>query len=66
MVGVILNLTLFFGYHVLWPDGFAGTFDWMSALIVLAATIALFRFKRNIIEVIAVCAALGFILKTIV
>ncbi|MCR4303450.1 MAG: chromate efflux transporter [Gallionella sp.] len=65
VVGVILNLALFFGYHVLWPDGFAGTFDWMSALIALAATIALFRFKRNIIEVIAVCAVLGFVLKTV-
>jgi len=65
VVGVILNLALFFGYHVLWPQGFAGTFDWVSALITLAAAIALFRYKRNIIEVIAVCAVLGFIVKTI-
>jgi hypothetical protein len=33
VVGVILNLALFFGYHVLWPKGFAGTFDWISALL---------------------------------
>jgi hypothetical protein len=33
VVGVILNLALFFGYHVLWPQGFEGTFDWPSALI---------------------------------
>ena len=37
VVGVILNLALFFAYHVLWPQGFAGTFDWASALIALAA-----------------------------
>lgn len=65
VVGVILNLALFFGYHVLWPQGFAGVLDWLSALIVLAAIIALFRFKRNVIEVIAVCAALGILLKFI-
>jgi chromate transporter len=65
VVGVILNLALFFGYHVLWPKGYAGTFDWVSALIALAAAIALFRYKRNVIEVIAACAVLGLILKTI-
>ena len=65
VVGVILNLALFFGYHVLWPKGFAGVFDGMSALITLAAAIALFRYKRNVIEVIAVCAVLGWILKTV-
>jgi chromate transporter len=66
VVGVILNLALFFGYHVLWPRGFAGNFDWLSALIALAAAIALFRFKRKVIHVIAGCAALGLLLKTIV
>jgi chromate transporter len=65
VVGVILNLALFFGYHVLWPKGFAGTFDWMSALIAVGAAIALFRFKRNVIHVIAACAVIGLILKTL-
>jgi chromate transporter len=65
VVGVIFNLALFFGYHVLWPQGFAATFDWVSALIALLASIALFRFKRSVIEVIAVCAVLGLVLKTI-
>ena len=63
VVGVILNLALFFGYHVLWPTGFAGSFDGVSALIALGAAIALFRFKRNVIHVIAACALLGLILK---
>jgi chromate transporter len=62
VVGVILNLALFFGYHVLWPQGFAGHFDWISALIATAAAVALFRFKRNVMEVIAACAALGLLL----
>lgn len=59
VVGVILNLALFFGYHVLWPQGFAGYFDWPSALIALAAAIALFRFKRGVIQVLAACAIAG-------
>jgi chromate transporter len=65
VVGVILNLTLFFGYHVLWPNGFAGSFDWLSALITLAAAIALFRFKQNVIHVIVACAVLGLIVKLV-
>lgn len=66
VVGVILNLAMFFGYHVLWPQGFGATFDWISALIALAATIALFRFKRNVIHVIAACAAVGLLVKTVI
>ncbi|MFZ5602213.1 MAG: chromate transporter, partial [Pseudomonadota bacterium] len=50
---------LFFGYHVLWPQGFAGAFDGISAAIALAAAVALFRFKRTVMEVIAACAGVG-------
>jgi chromate transporter len=64
VVGVILNLALFFGYHVLWPKGFQGAFEWVSALIAVGAAIALFRFKANVIHVIAGCALIGFLLKT--
>jgi len=63
VVGVILNLALFFGYHVLWPAGFAGHFDAVSALIALGATIALFRFKRNVIQVIVACALVGLMVR---
>lgn len=59
VVGVIVNLALFFGYHVLWPQGFAGRFDAVSALIAVAAGVALFRYKRNVMHVIAACALLG-------
>jgi len=64
VVGVILNLALFFGYHVLWPAGFAGSFDWISAAIALGAAVALIGFKRNVIHVILGCAVLGLLLKT--
>ena len=65
VVGVILNLAVFFAYHVLWPNGLAGTFDWTSAAIALAAAVALFRFQRSVIQVIAGAAVLGLILKTL-
>ncbi len=63
VVGVILNLALFFGYHVLWPKGFTGSFDWISALIALAAAVALFRYRQNVIHVIAACAVVGLLLS---
>ena len=65
VVGVILNLALFFAYHVLWPQGFAGHFEWMSALIAVLAAVALFRFKRNVLHVIGASAVLGLLFKTL-
>lgn len=65
VVGVVLNLALFFGYHVLWPSGFAGRFDGLAALIAVGAAVALFRFQRNVIHVIAVCAVLGLAVKSL-
>ncbi len=63
VVGVILNLAMFFGYHVLWPQGFSGTFDVPSAVIALTAAVALFKYKRNVIHVIGVCGLLGVALQ---
>jgi chromate transporter len=63
VVGVILNLALFFGYHVLWPQGWGGGFDAVSALIALGAAVALFRYKRNVVHVIAACALVGLAVR---
>ncbi|MBN8455468.1 chromate efflux transporter [Accumulibacter sp.] len=63
VVGVILNLALFFGYHVLWPRGFAGPFDAISALIAIGALVALFRFRVKVIHLIAASALVGLIVK---
>ena len=59
VVGVILNLAVFFAYHVLWPQGLEGAFDWISAAIGLAALAALFRFKAGVMPVIGACALAG-------
>ena len=59
VVGVILNLAMFFAYHVLWPQGFGGRFDALSAVIAIAAAVALFRFKVGVIPLLGACAAAG-------
>jgi chromate transporter len=64
VVGVVLNLALFFGWHVIWPRAteaapFSGGFEWFYALISVAAFIALWKYKQDIMKVIAACAAIG-------
>jgi chromate transporter len=65
VVGVVLNLALFFGYHLLWPEGFDGAVDVRSALIAIGAALALFKYKRGVMEVIALCVLVGLAIKLI-
>ena len=53
VVGVILNLALFFAWHVLWPDGFAGSFDIYSALIGILVVAAFFKWNIAVIPALA-------------
>ncbi len=59
VVGVIVNLAVFFAWHVLWPAGWGGRFDWFSLGIGLAAIAALWRYKTGMIPVILACGAAG-------
>ena len=64
VVGVIVNLALFFAWHVFWPNGWTegtriGGLDALSLAIGVAAAIALFRFKAGVIPVIFACGAAG-------
>jgi chromate transporter len=63
VVGVIVNLAVFFAYHVLWPQGLGGRFDWASALIGLGAAVALFRFKAGVIPVVLGAGAAGLLFQ---
>jgi chromate transporter len=63
VVGVILNLALFFAYHVLWPQGFEGRFEWFSALVGALAFAALLRYKVGVIPVIGACALAGLLAR---
>ena len=65
VVGVILNLAMFFAYHVLWPKGFSGSFDWVSALIGAVALAGLFHFKWSVFTLIGTCAAAGLVVRLV-
>ena len=62
VVGVIVNLGLFFAYHVFFPAGFAGSISVPSVLICAAAAIALIRFQLGIMTVLAGAALTGLFL----
>ena len=64
VVGVILNLGLFFGWHVFWPDAttdaiFSGRFVWFQALLAAAALIALWKLRFGVMSVLGASALLG-------
>lgn len=63
VVGVIVNLAVFFALHVLWPRGLHDGFDWPSLLIGLGAGVALFRFKVGVIPVVFACGFVGLALR---
>ena len=57
VVGVILNLAIWFGAHVLWPTG--RPFNGFGAVVALVAFIGLTRWRWNLGLVILGAAALG-------
>jgi chromate transporter len=66
VVGVIINLAVFFAWHVLWPQAsatapFSGRFEWFAVIVGVAAFLALWRFKADIMKVIGACAAAGLL-----
>jgi chromate transporter len=73
VVGVIANLTLWFAVHVLFREtrdvafGPAAlslpvpqSFDWRVAAIAALAALLIFRMRKGIMTVLAICAAAGF------
>ena len=75
VVGVIFNLSLWFGLHVLfgkvermdgwfrpWLPDWAGL-DWAALALSILAAVALLRMHLGILRTLAVCAALGAIWK---
>ena len=68
VVGVIINLAVFFAWHTFWPGAtetapFAGPFDAISLVIAAASFIALWKYQAEIMKVIGVCATLGLALS---
>jgi chromate transporter len=65
VVGVIVNLALFFAAHTFWPQGLGSMgagFDWAAASIAVAAGVALMRFKVGVLPVLGACAVAGLVL----
>ena len=67
VVGVIINLAVFFGSRVIWPGGWASGglhgIDFVAAGLALVAALALFRFRVGVIPVILASAIAGWSLS---
>jgi chromate transporter len=71
VVGVIVNLAVFFSWKVLWPMAsdaapFSGGFDPFSAVLSVAGIAALTRFKVGVIPLIVAFAAAGLAARLLV
>ena len=62
VVGVIVNLALFFALHVLWPHGWGGLPDLPSLAIGIAAAVALIRYRQGVVRVVLCAGAVGLLL----
>jgi len=59
VVGVILNLAVWFGVHVIFPPG--GNVDWFAIVVCAIAFVGMLRWKWSIIPVILGSGMLGLI-----
>jgi chromate transport protein ChrA len=64
VVGVILNLAVWFGLHVLFPDG--ERVDAFAVLVLVAALLALVKWRWGIVPVVAGGAIAGLVYKVLV
>jgi chromate transporter len=58
VVGVILNLAVWFALHVIHPDR---GFDWFAIVLGISALIALIRWKISVVAVILAGGAIGLV-----
>ena len=61
VVGVIVNLGLFFAYHVFFPHGIGGSISWLSIVICGVASLALFKYQKGVMTVLGGCALAGLL-----
>ena len=59
VVGVVLNLSLVFGAAVILPHGLSGSMDWFAATMSVAAFIALYKFKVEVLWVVLAGGLIG-------
>jgi chromate transporter len=58
VVGVILNLAVWFGLHVVHPEG---RIDWFAVVVGVAALVALVRWRAGVIPVIIAGGVIGLV-----
>jgi chromate transporter len=63
IVGVVLNLAVWFALHVFFPA--TGTIDWFAILLCVAAFVAMTRYKVDIIPVVIGAGVLGVLYKSL-
>lgn len=68
VVGVIMNLAVFFAWHTFWPQAtaaapFGGPFEWLPVVVAIVAFVALWKYKADVMKVIGACALLGLVLS---
>ncbi|MEY2531705.1 MAG: chromate transporter [Verrucomicrobiota bacterium] len=61
VVGVILNLAVWFGFHVIFPS--TGGVDWFAVIVCAIAFVGMLRWKWNIIPVILGSGLAGLAFK---
>jgi chromate transporter len=59
VVGVILNLALVFGAAVLWPKGVQGPINWFAVIMGVAAFVALYRMKIDVLWIVLAGGLIG-------
>jgi len=63
VVGVILNLAVWFAGHTLWPE--RGGFDWFVLVVALVTFGGLWRFKWNVVPVVLGAGVLGLVYRLV-
>jgi chromate transporter len=61
VVGVILNLALVFGAAVIFTNGSGGNVNWFAAILSIAAFVALFRLKIDVLWVVIAGGVIGLL-----
>jgi chromate transporter len=77
-VGIVLNLAVWFGVHVIFREtvpwhGYGlslslpvlSTIDVLATIIAVAAALALFHFKIGVIQTLLACSLAGVVLRLI-
>ncbi len=61
VVGVVLNLAIWFGLHVLFPSD--GVIDWFAVIVSMIAFVGMWRWNWNIVTVVLGSGLAGLIYK---